>query len=190
MKPYLIALAFCAVSASAVAAPAAPAEKPWVTASNAHTLEVLKAQAVFEPEGASGAGLSQYDGLAIDIGPDINARSIAASEKLLAQLRQKLAAEKDGNVRQDLQILISSIEDDIVGTRLSEKYNLPWFDVPQFVFGNIQSLLDKQIPEARRGKALELLQRYTSFTRAAPRSSNRPRRVTRRNWRRRACSAR
>ena len=63
--------------------------------------------------------------------------------------------------RQDLQILISSIEDDIVGTRLSEKYNLPWFDVPQFVFGNIQSLLDKQIPEARRGKALELLQRYT-----------------------------
>lgn len=161
MKPYLIALAFCAVGASAVAAPAAPAEKPWVTASNAHTLEVLKAQAVFEPEGASGAGLSQYDGLAIDIGPDINARSIAASEKLLAQLRQKLAAEKDGNVRQDLQILISSIEDDIVGTRLSEKYNLPWFDVPQFVFGNIQSLLDKQIPEARRGKALELLQRYT-----------------------------
>ena len=163
MKPYLIALAFCAVSASAVAAPAAPAEKPWVTASNAHTLEVLKAQAVFEPEGASGAGLSQYDGLAIDIGPDINARSIAASEKLLAQLRQKLAAEKDGNVRQDLQILISSIEDDIVGTRLSEKYNLPWFDVPQFVFGNIQSLLDKQIPEARRGKALELLQRYTGI---------------------------
>ena len=161
MKPYLIALAFCAVSASAVAAPAAPAEKPWVTASNAHTLEVLKAQAVFEPEGASGAGLTQFDGLAIDIGPDINARSIAASEKLLAQLRQKLAAEKDGNVRQDLQILISSIEDDIVGTRLSEKYNLPWFDVPQFVFGNIQSLLDKQIPEARRGKALELLQRYT-----------------------------
>ena len=59
-----------------------------------------------------------------------------------------------------MQILIGSIDDDIAGTRLSDKYDLPWFDVPQFVFGNIQGLLDDQIPEARRAKALELLQRY------------------------------
>ena len=144
-------------------APAAPAEKAWVTASNQHTLLVMKAQAAFTPEGASGAGLSEYDGLAIDLGPDINARSIAASEKLLVELRRRLAAEKDANVRQDLQILIKSVEEDIEGTRLGEKYNLPWIDVPQFVFGSLQGLLDDQIPEKRRGKALELLQRYVGL---------------------------
>jgi len=37
---------------------------------------------------------------------------------------------------------------------------LPWVDVPQLVFGSMQSLLQEQRPAARRAKALELLQRY------------------------------
>jgi uncharacterized protein (DUF885 family) len=149
--------------AGAAQAATPPAEKPWVTASNADTQLVLQAQAAFNPEGASGAGLTQYDGLAIDLGPNIDDRFIAAEQKTREQLRQRLAAEKDPNVRQDLQILIGSIDDDIIGTRLGSKYDLPWIDVPQLVFGNLQGLLDKQIPAARRAKSLELLQRYAGL---------------------------
>jgi uncharacterized protein (DUF885 family) len=157
-------LASTAQSAAATAPAPAPAkEQPWVTKSNLETTQLLKAQAVFQPEGASGAGLSEYDGRAVDLGPDINARYSAAMRVERKRLQARLAAETDARVKQDLQILLNSIDDDLEGIRLQEKYQLPWIDVPQLVYGNIQSLLDDQIPAARRGKALELLQRYTGL---------------------------
>jgi uncharacterized protein (DUF885 family) len=153
-----------ATTAQATAAAAPAAKGPaWVSRSDAITTQLLKDQAKLAPEGASGAGLTEFDGLASDYGPNIAERSIVESQKQLAGLKAKLAAEKDAQVRQDIEILIGSVEDDITGTRLNQKYQLPWLDVPQFVFGNVQGLLDDQIPEARRGKALELLQRYTGL---------------------------
>jgi uncharacterized protein (DUF885 family) len=158
------AVATSAQATATAAAAAAPApEKAWVTRSNAITTALMKQQAKLSPEGASGAGLTEFDGLASDFGPNIVERSIADSQKQLAGLKAKLAVEKDPQVRQDIQILIGSVEDDITGTRLNQKYQLTWIDMPQFVFGNLQSLLDDQIPEKRRGKALELLQRYTGL---------------------------
>ena len=160
-----LAIALALLTAAPVALADVPAarEQAWVTASNLETTKLLKAQAVFQPEGASGAGLTEYDGLAVDLGPEINARYAAAMRVEKARIEARLAAETDARVKQDLQILIHSIDEDLEGIRLQEKYNLPWIDVPQLVYGGVQSLLDDQIPEARRGKALELLQRYTGL---------------------------
>jgi hypothetical protein len=162
-----IALALLTATPAVLATPAtasAPAkEQAWVSTSNLETTRLLKAQAVFQPEGASGAGLTEFDGLAVDLGPKINERYAAAMRVERTRLQARLAAEPDARVKQDLQILINSIDDDLEGIRLQEKYQLPWIDVPQMVFGNIQGLLDNQIPAARRGKALELLQRYTGL---------------------------
>jgi hypothetical protein len=162
-----IALALLTATPAVLATPAtasAPAkEQAWVSTSNLETTRLLKAQAVFQPEGASGAGLTEFDGLAVDLGPKINERYAAAMRLERTRLQARLAAEPDARVKQDLQILINSIDDDLEGIRLQEKYQLPWIDVPQMVFGNIQGLLDDQIPAARRGKALELLQRYTGL---------------------------
>jgi hypothetical protein len=162
-----IALALLTATPAVLATPAtasAPAkEQAWVSTSNLETTRLLKAQAVFQPEGASGAGLTEFDGLAVDLGPKINERYAAAMRVERTRLQARLAAEPDARVKQDLQILINSIDDDLEGIRLQEKYQLPWIDVPQMVFGNIQGLLDDQIPAARRGKALELLQRYTGL---------------------------
>jgi hypothetical protein len=158
-----IALALLAAAPLAQAdAPVAP-EQAWVAASNLETTRLLRAQAVFQPEAASGAGLTEFDGLAIDLGPDIDARYSAAMRVEKARIEARLAAETDPRVQQDLQILVHSIDEELEGIRLQEKYNLPWIDVPQLVYGSVQSLLDDQIPEARRGKALELLQRYTGL---------------------------
>jgi hypothetical protein len=158
-----IALALL-TAAPVVLAEAAPAPEPaWVATSNQETTKLLRAQAVFQPEGASGAGLTEYDGLAVDLGPDINARYSAAMRAEKARIEARLATETDARVKQDLQILVHSIDEDLEGIRLQEKYSLPWIDVPQLVYGGVQSLLDDQIPEARRGKALELLQRYTGL---------------------------
>ena len=149
--------------ADAAQAATPPTEKPWVTASNRNTAELIQAQAAFQPEGASQAGLSQYDGLAIDLGPNIDERYIAADQKVQAALRDRLGKESDPNVKQDLQILIGAIDDDITGIRLNEKYELPWIDVPQLVFGGMQGLLQDQLPAERRAKALERLQRYVGL---------------------------
>ena len=162
MSPRLIVGTAALLLACSVQA-AAPAEKPWVTASNANTRLVLEAQAAFGPEGASQTGLAQYDGLAMDLGPDLSKRYVAAMQSVLGELNARLAKETDANVRQDLQILIASVQDDITGTKLGDKYNLDWNDVPGMVFGNLQRMLDDQTPAVRRAKTLELLQRYVGL---------------------------
>ena len=167
----ILGLALLTSAAATAAAPAdtalasvAPAgQSAWVATSNVDTTKVLEAQAKFSPEDASDAGLTRYDGLATDLGPHINARYIAAMQAERGRLQQRLKQEKDPRVRQDLEILLGSLGDEITGTRLGEKYNLPWVDVPQVVFGSMQSLLQEQLPVARRAKALERLQRYVGL---------------------------
>ena len=161
MPKSLVALA-CVVAAF-IALPAAAQDQAWVERSNALTQQVIAMQAEFQPEGASQSGLEQYDGKALDLGPNLSERFIAAEEKKLAELRAALAAERDPNVRQDIEILIDSLERDIEGTRLSDRLTLDWYDVPQIVFGNLNALLDDQVAPARRAKAVELLQRYTGL---------------------------
>ncbi|MBB5606089.1 MULTISPECIES: DUF885 domain-containing protein [unclassified Janthinobacterium] len=151
--------------ASAFAAPADAATAPaasaaWVDASNRNAAIVLEAQAQFSPENASDTGLPQYDGLATDLGPKITERYVAAMQQARAKLQQRLAAEKDERIRQDLEILTHAVDNEITGAQLDAKYTLPWVDVPQLVFGSMQSLLQEQRPAARRAKALERLQRY------------------------------
>src|SRR5690606_19808535 len=91
---------------SIFAAPAAAQDQAWVERSNAIALGVIEMQAQFQPEGASQSGLEKYDGLAIDLGPQIEARFIAAEEAKLAELRAAPETESDPNVRQDIEILI------------------------------------------------------------------------------------
>lgn len=135
----------------------------WVEKSNAYTLQLLEMEARFAPEGASQAGLEQFDGLTMDLGPDLAARYIADAEKQLAAFRAAQARETDPLLKQDLQILIDSIEREIEGTRLNERLTLSWLDVPQAVFGNVNALLDDQIAPERRARARELLERYTGL---------------------------
>jgi len=159
-----IALALLTAAPAIHADPAVKRPEPaWVTASNADTTALLKAQAVFAPEDASSAGLTEYDGLAVDLGPDINNRFLAGVWKVPTRVKWRPAVGKDGQVNQALQSSIDSINDDSAGTRLSEKYNLPWSDIPQMYYGNMNSLLQKELPATRRAKALELLQRYTGL---------------------------
>ncbi len=141
----------------------ARATPAWIVTSNAFTRKVLDAQAKFSPEDAAGSGLSEYDGLVTDMGPKIDERYTAAMRALRADLQASMTAEKDPLVKQDLQILIGSIDNDITGIELNAKYNLPWIDVPRMVFGSVQQVLQSQLPAAREAKAVELLQRYVGL---------------------------
>jgi hypothetical protein len=152
----------CASAASAADLPPA-GSTAWVAASNVNTDLVLAAQAKFAPENASDTGLAAYDGAVIDLGPRVAERYAQAMRATRAELQRRLKTEKDVQVRQDLAILVSALDNEIAGSALDEQYTLPWVDVPQLVFNGMQGLLQAQLPAARRAKALERLQRYTGF---------------------------
>ncbi|AKH42223.1 uncharacterized protein (DUF885 family) [Altererythrobacter atlanticus] len=147
------------------ATPAAAQEETagWIERSNEYTSELMEMQAQFAPESFAQLGLEQYDGLAMDLGPDLDTRYISAARQQIAEFRQALAQTNDPNLRQDLEILIHSLELDVESTRLGSELMLDWYDIPQVVFGNINGLLDDQVVPERRAKAVELLRRYTGL---------------------------
>ena len=148
-------------AALSFAAQPALAQDDWVERSNEYTRDVLEMEAVFAPEGASSSGLEQYDGLAMDLGPDLTDRYLARARATRTELQAALERETDPNIRQDLQILIQSLEEGIEGTQLSDRLMISWYNIPQAIFSNVSNLLDEQMAPERQRKAVELLQRYT-----------------------------
>ena len=148
----------------AVAAPAAAQDSPaWIERSNEYTLQLIAMEARFQPEGASQTGLEQYDGLAMDIGPALTERYVAAARAQLAEFEAAQARESDPLLKQDLQILIDSLKQGIEGAELNDRLTLDWYDIPRIVFAQMNGILDDQVVPARRQKAKELLERYTGL---------------------------
>ena len=139
------------------------ADPDWVKRSNEITGILLEVQARLQPEGASFIGVEGYDNDISQIPLDINAKNIAMLKEARAKIEAKRAAEKDPAVRQDIDILLAAIDDNLEGIRLSEKYELPYFDLPQAMFNATRSLLDERVEAARRPSALVRLRKYTGL---------------------------
>src|SRR5215475_2585897 len=136
------------------------AEKDWVARSNQNTHVLLALQAKFSPESAQQSGFDGVDDQIFDLKADVTERSRQATREAVAELRKRLAAEKDPLVRQDLEILIKAADDQIRGSLINEKYYIPYFNLPRAIFFGIRTLLDDQIPAERRKAALIRLRKY------------------------------
>src|SRR5579883_2301653 len=154
-------LLLTAVAGFSLCAQAATPE--WITRSNENAQVLLKVMARFGPEGAGSLGVEGLDQEILDMKPQLYERSRAATEGALAELKKRLAAEKDPLVRQDLEILIDSTEENLKSAEISRKYFLPYTAVAQTVFGGMQGLLDEQVAESRRPAALVRLKKYTGL---------------------------
>ncbi len=139
------------------------ADADWVTTSNQDAQQVLKLLAEFNPEGAGSIGVDGLDEEILDLKPGIYERSRRASEKLLAELNGRLAAETHPKVRQDLAILIESVESNLHTSQLERDNMLPYFNVSQTVFQGIRGLIDPQIPAERYPAAVVRLRRYAGL---------------------------
>ena len=155
-----VCLAVLAPSLPVVAAPAATAPPAWVQRSNEHAKVMLQLLARFTPEGAGELGVDGFDDQVTDLQPRLSERTQAAGRAAAAELRKRLSAERDPIVKQDLEILIDAADDTVRGAQLGDKYDLPFFHVPEIVFSGIHALLDEQIAPARRARALVRLRRY------------------------------
>lgn len=154
----LLLAVFLAGPAAAQTAPPA-----WVAKSDRHTQILLEALARFSPEAAADLGISGFDEEIFDLTPGFDTRATEASRQVRAELARRLAAETDPPVRQDLQILIDSIDLELQGTELSRRHDLPYFNLSQTIFGSLSSLLDDQVEAARRPAALVRLKKYAGL---------------------------
>jgi hypothetical protein len=146
--------------ATPAAKPAAPKAPAWVARSNEHARVLLMAQAPFQPEQLSFFGVPGFDDQVFDFGPRYAERFREATAKARTELQARLAAEKDPNVRQDLEILIQAATDQIESSEINQRLTRPWVDVGQTVFQGLSGLLSDQTPPERRAMALKRLQRY------------------------------
>lgn len=143
---------------------AAPASNPdWVKQSNVNAQVLLEVLARFNPEQAGQFGVEGLDEQVIDLKPGVNERSRAALKQADETLHKRLTGEKNPQVRQDLEILVDASAEAIRGGDLTEKYDIPYFNMPQLMFGGLRALLDDQIPAARRQAALVRLRRYAGL---------------------------
>ncbi len=157
----------CAASAIVlfffVSGPAAAQKAPpaWVAKSDQNTQVVLELLARQSPEAAADLGIKGLDEEIFDLKPGFEEREEKETRAVRAELVKRLAAETDPPVKQDLQILIDSLDGNLKGAELGRKHSLPYFNLTQTMFGAMQSLLDDQVEPARRPAALVRLKKYT-----------------------------
>jgi len=151
------------VSAVLSCAAGAAATPDWVTESNRNTQVVLEAQARFNPEGSAQLGLEGLDDQILDLRPQLFERTMATANDLLTELRKRLDQTTHPLVRQDIQILIKSLEDFMRTSQLNQDNLLPYANVEQAIFQGTRALLDPQVSKERYPAMLVRLRKYTGL---------------------------
>ena len=168
MPRMLTLLALLAVSSlgtesaqeTTVVTPASRVTPEWVTRSDQNAKLLLEVDARFYPESAGALGISGLDDKIIDFKPQFEERHRAAIEQAITELERRLEQENDASVRQDLEILIKSARSEIRGEEIRKKYFVQFYDANEIAYWGISALLDDQVSQERRMKALIRLRKY------------------------------
>ena len=152
--------ATCVVALTLTAAAEAPATQAWVERSNENAKLLLQVFAKYAPEGAGGLGVDGLDEQITDLSRDQFEPFNADARAAIAELEQRLAAETDAKIKQDLEILINSARDNLTTSALNRKHFFPFADVTGMMFGVVQQTLDPRIPPERQAKLLVRLAKY------------------------------
>jgi uncharacterized protein (DUF885 family) len=160
-------LALASAITLAIPAAAAPrgAQDPraWVAESNRHAQVLLDVFARFAPEGAGQFGVSGLDEEVTTLGEDTVRQQREATSAALAKLQALRTTETNPMVRQDLDILIDSAQDALLGLQLGEGRLVPYVDVTSLIFGGLRALLDPQVSADRRAAAVVRLRKYAGL---------------------------
>jgi hypothetical protein len=143
-----------------IAAAQAPA---WVAKSDKNARLLIDAEAKYSPENAVARGVQGIDEQISIPAADRPARFRADLRKVRQELETRASAEKDPLVIQDIHILEDAIDKDIRSSEANEKTFLPYWNVDGYIFFGMRSLLDDQVPAARRPAALVRLKKYTGL---------------------------
>jgi uncharacterized protein (DUF885 family) len=152
-----------ALTLALLALPVCAAEPAWVAKSNANAKLLLNVVAKYSPEGASALGVDGYDEQITDLSRDQFEPSNRDIRAVIADMEKRLKAETDPKIKQDLEILIGSANDQIRSNSLQRKYFMPFTDLTQMIFGVVRDTLDPRIPKERQKTLLVRLQKYAGL---------------------------
>ena len=145
-----------------LAPPPSLIERVWIEDSNGYAQVLLDVLAKYNPETASSFGVEGHDAEVIDLKPQYDARRdadlTAAASKLTAE-RDKVT---DPRVRQDIDILIASANDQLNSSALNRRLMLSYQDLTKAIFSGFHKLLDERVPKARQQAAVTRLHRYVA----------------------------
>ena len=164
----LFALALTGTSNAYLPQTKAPAtaqtdQKDWIKRSDEYAQILLKIQAKYAPEFAGRQGVPGLDEEVSQFSTERREQQKAEVKAALGQLQKALGTEEDPLVKQDLEIMIKAAQQNVRGRELSEKYEMPYFNMSQLIFGGIRALLDDQVPEERHKAALVRLRKYAGM---------------------------
>ncbi|WP_243489251.1 DUF885 domain-containing protein [Massilia violaceinigra] len=153
-----VALAMLSLCAAVSAA-----EPAWVTKSNANAKLVLNVMAKYSPESASGLGVDGYDEQITDLSRDHFEQTNKDTRAVIAELQKRRKTETDAKIRQDIDILIGSAEDQMRADALNRKHFVPFDNLTAQLFGVVRQTLDPRIPKERQKTLLVRLQKYAGL---------------------------
>jgi hypothetical protein len=135
----------------------------WIEASDKNTLMLLRSEAQFHPEAVASHGLEEFDSEVMDLGAGLYQRERANNEQLLTQMQTRLKSEKNPRVREDLKILIQSLQDGLQTSQLHRDSMLPFYNAHKSVYYSFNYLLDPRNDPARYPAALVRLHKYVGL---------------------------
>jgi uncharacterized protein (DUF885 family) len=148
---------------SSAQATASASDKAWIAKSNNYASLLIEIEKKHSPESASHDGLKQYDELVSVNTHDDDVAENNENREALAKLKAALAQEQDKNVKQDLEIMIHSVELGLRGYQYSEDHLVTYRNASAEVFQGIQVLLDDQVSADRRPAAVVRLRKYAGL---------------------------
>jgi len=151
---YIAGISFPAVSYSS---------QDWVATSDGHTQFLLNKLGQFAPEAIGYIGGKGLDERISQLSEEFDKKAIQELNNLLAEMETRRKSEKHPRVRQDLDILIDFLKNNIEETDLSDRLLLPYKDPVELIFLGLNALLTDQVAESRRPAALVRLRRYTGL---------------------------
>lgn len=141
------------------------AQANWIEDSDINSMLVLEASAKFSPEGVADLGLDKFDGETMDLKLNVYQRSRDSGRALSQEMRKRLAKEQHPKIRQDLEILIQALDDDLASAAVSRTHLLPYYNLHETLYSGFNSLLDPRNDKGRYPKALERLRKYNGRAR-------------------------
>jgi hypothetical protein len=151
------------ISGTLLAQTSARPQAAWIARSNQNTQILIDIDAKYSPEDASAEGLRALDDQITVLTPERHTQLRADFLKARDQLETKLAAEKDLLVRQDLEILIQSVDRDSRSHDAVYATFLPYTDIGRTIYSGVKDLLDEQTAADRRPSAVTRLKEYTGI---------------------------
>lgn len=138
-------------------------ETDWVAVSNRYAAEILADLAAFNPEGAGNLGVEGLDDEIMDLKPRLYERGLEVARKRLSSLEAALEEETNGKVRQDLEIMIKALRDNIVTSELERANLLPYYNMSETVFSGLRALIDPQVAVERYPAAITRMEKYAGL---------------------------